>query len=155
MPPPLSEDKPMFTQLLLGTFMIGATVVFHAFAFDFIIKKVRWLEDSVLRNIRRIWKALLLAIVVLAVFVALVIEMWAWCGLFYGLGAFPDLEQSLYYSIATFTTAGYGDVIPTDNWRLLGSIASANGFLLFGWSTAFIFEITATIYRREAKKIET
>lgn len=145
----------MLIQLLLGTCLIGLTVVFHALALDFIIKKVRWLEESGLKQIKNIWKALLLAIVTLAIFAALVVEMWVWAALYLMIGAFPGLEDALYYSIVSFTTVGYGDLVLGTEWRLLGSIESANGFLLFGWSTAFIFEITATLYRREAKKIES
>jgi hypothetical protein len=40
-----------------------------------------------------------------------------------------------------YTTLGYGDVIPVERWRLLGPITAMNGVLLFGWSTAVIFEV--------------
>jgi ion channel len=36
---------------------------------------------------------------------------------------------------------GYGDVIPLQRWRLIGPITAMNGVLLFGWSTAVIFEV--------------
>lgn len=143
----------MLIQLLLGTLMIGLTVVFHALALDFIIRKVGWLEDG-LKQMRSLRKALSLSIIVLSVFAVLVAEMWAWCGLFYGVGAFPNMEQALYYSVSSFTTVGYGDLVAAEEWRLPGGIESANGLFLFGWSAAFIFEITTTLYRREAKKIE-
>ena len=40
-----------------------------------------------------------------------------------------------------YTTLGYGDVIPVERWRLIGAITAMNGVLLFGWSTAVIFEV--------------
>jgi hypothetical protein len=40
-----------------------------------------------------------------------------------------------------YTTLGYGDVTPVARWRLLGPITAMNGVLLFGWSTAVIFEV--------------
>ena len=40
-----------------------------------------------------------------------------------------------------YTTLGYGDVVPVARWRLLGPITAMNGVLLFGWSTAVIFEV--------------
>jgi hypothetical protein len=40
-----------------------------------------------------------------------------------------------------YTTLGYGDVLPTQDWHLLGPITAMNGVLLFGWSTAIIFEV--------------
>lgn len=38
-------------------------------------------------------------------------------------------------------TLGYGDVTPVARWRLLGPVTAMNGVLLFGWSTAVIFEV--------------
>ncbi|MGB7579397.1 MAG: ion channel, partial [Pseudolabrys sp.] len=36
---------------------------------------------------------------------------------------------------------GYGDVTPVEGWRLLGPITAMNGALMFGWSTAVIFQV--------------
>ena len=41
---------------------------------------------------------------------------------------------------------GFGDVVLDEKWRLISSFQSANGFILFGWSTAFIFEIMSSRY---------
>ena len=38
-------------------------------------------------------------------------------------------------------TLGYGDVTPVKRWNLLGPMTAMNGVLLFGWSTAVIFEV--------------
>jgi hypothetical protein len=40
-----------------------------------------------------------------------------------------------------YATLGYGDVTPVEGWRLLGPLTAMNGALLFGWSTAVIFEV--------------
>lgn len=40
-----------------------------------------------------------------------------------------------------YMTLGYGDVTPVARWRLLGPVTAMNGVLLFGWSTAVIFEV--------------
>ena len=40
-----------------------------------------------------------------------------------------------------YTTLGYGDVVPVERWRLIGPMTAMNGVLLFGWSTAVIFEV--------------
>jgi voltage-gated potassium channel Kch len=55
----------------------------------------------------------------------------------------------LYFSTTTFTTVGYGDVFLDKEWRLLSAFQSANGFIMFGWSTAFIFEIMSKLYKEE------
>ena len=40
-----------------------------------------------------------------------------------------------------YTTLGYGDVTPVERWHLLGPMTAMNGVLMFGWSTAVIFEV--------------
>jgi hypothetical protein len=66
------------------------------------------------------------------------VEIWLYAGLYRIAGAIPDLETALYFSTASFTTIGYGDVVLGPDWRLIGAIEGANGLLLFGWSTAFL-----------------
>ena len=62
-----------------------------------------------------------------------------------------NLETALYFSTVTFTTVGYGDLTLSEKWRLLGSVESANGMLLFGWSTAFIFEVMRYVWNFDSK----
>ena len=47
----------------------------------------------------------------------------------------------IYFAFVNYTTLGYGDVIPVERWHLLGPMTAMNGVLLFGWSTAVIFEV--------------
>lgn len=147
----------MFAQLLIGTFMIGATVVLHALALDAIIRLTPAAETAVrrMKPARRHWKAVLLAFVVLCVYGAHVAEIWLWATLYYYAGAVSGFEDALYYSTTSFTTVGFGDFVLGKEWRLLGSIEAANGFMLFGWSTAFVFEVMSQLYRREGENIKT
>jgi voltage-gated potassium channel Kch len=49
------------------------------------------------------------------------------------------MERALYFSTVTFTTLGYGDITLQERWQLLSSFEAANGIILFGVSTAFVF----------------
>ena len=46
-----------------------------------------------------------------------------------------------YHSAVNYTTLGYGDMIMTPSWRLLGPLEATNGALMFGVSTAIIFTV--------------
>jgi hypothetical protein len=49
-----------------------------------------------------------------------------------------DFEEALYYSASAYATLGRtADYFPSD-WRLLGAIEALIGFILIGWSTAFM-----------------
>lgn len=145
----------MLLQLIIGTLVISVTVAFQAVAFDFIIRKTHWLQQTSLRKHKELWQAVVTAIVVLAVSCTLIVEIWIWGLLYLGLGAMDHLETALYFSTSSFTTVGYGDVVLTHEWRMLSAVESLNGFLLFGWGTAFIFEVVSRVYRKEGKAIET
>ena len=57
------------------------------------------------------------------------------------LGAFDALEPAVYFALVSFTTAGFGDITLGPDWRLLSGLTAANGFLMFGWSTAYMVEL--------------
>jgi hypothetical protein len=76
--------------------------------------------------------------------VAHVIEVLVWA-LSYGLlNVAPAGADPVYFAFAQYTTLGYSEAVPTHDWTLLGPITGANGLLLFGWSTAVIFEVVRT-----------
>jgi hypothetical protein len=53
----------------------------------------------------------------------------------------PAGADRFYFAFVNYTTLGYGDIVPVERWRLLGPMTAMNGVLLFGWSTAVIFEV--------------
>ena len=85
-------------------------------------------------------------------FVAVIVEGFIWALLYlYNplITSLPDLETAVYFSMVTFTTLGYGDVVLTGSWRMLASLQSANGTIIFGWSTALIFYYIQLVYARK------
>ena len=68
------------------------------------------------------------------------VGVWLWAGLFLFLGVFDTLEPAVYFSLVSFTTLGYGDVILPHEWRLLGGMCAANGFMTFGLLVAMLVE---------------
>lgn len=73
------------------------------------------------------------------------VGVWIWTGALRALGAFDALEPALYYSLAAYTTLGFGDVLPTREWRILGTMAGANGMLAFGLATAALVQLVGRI----------
>jgi hypothetical protein len=142
----------MVFQLFLGGILIGVNVFIHALALDAIIHTIR--RDAGLKKMLPVlWKPALSAVVVLAVMCSHIIQIWMWAFVYLELEGVPltDMNTALYFSTTTMTTLGYGDIVLPAPWNMLSAIESANGILVFGWSTAFIFEIISQIYRREAK----
>lgn len=66
--------------------------------------------------------------------------VWLWALTFWTLHLFSGLEPSVYFALVSFTTLGYGDVLLPQEWRLLGGMAAANGFINFGILIASLTE---------------
>ena len=69
------------------------------------------------------------------------ISIWGWGLLYLNLDIVPDMEAALYSAGHAYTTLGLGEDELPKKWRLLSDWAAANGFLMFGLSTAFLFSI--------------
>ena len=65
--------------------------------------------------------------------------IWAW--IYQIVGVAPPGTPLVYFAFVNYTTLGYGEIVPLPEWQLVGPITAMNGILLFGWSTAVIFEI--------------
>ncbi|MDF0487549.1 potassium channel family protein [Sphingomonas sp. H39-1-10] len=131
-------------QLLVATAMVLSMLILHLGGLALLI--------SVLAHRARVpaerhWRVEVAVIVAAAIglFVLHGIEIWAYALLYDGTGAVPDFETALYFSTATYTTIGYGDVLLARPWRLIGAIEGANGIILLGWSTAFFVAMVRRI----------
>jgi len=74
------------------------------------------------------------------------IQVGLWAGVFWHTQELPNLETALYFSLATYTTIGFGDVVVRPGWRVLAGIEGLTGILLLGWSTAFVFAVVNRMY---------
>ena len=73
--------------------------------------------------------------------------MALWAVVFVICKEFAGFGTAFYHSAVNFTTLGYGDVVMTPSWRLLGPLEAANGVLMFGVSTAMIFALIQRLAR--------
>ncbi len=142
----------IFYNISIGIFMILTTFIFHAYTLDRLIWAIAPLLIHIKdpsRRIRHASHALVLLTTSLGVICILSVEIWAWAFLYLylDLTSVHDLETALYFSMVSFTTVGYGDIVLAPHDRLLGGMQATSGMLLFGWSTAFIFEILSIVYR--------
>jgi voltage-gated potassium channel len=74
------------------------------------------------------------------------VEACVWAAVYRLFGLLPDMETAVYFSITSYTTVGYGDVVLPAQWRLLGPIEAAVGILMFGWSTGIMVTAISRIY---------
>ncbi len=128
--------------------MIGVVAVLQALAIGIVVRLVRPdlaredPPDDLLHDVGLFLRALLVMVA------AQLAQIGAWASLFYGLGEFRDFPTAYYHSAVNFTTLGYGDIVMSPRWRLLGPLEAIAGMLMFGISTAGLFGVALALIRR-------
>lgn len=137
----------MIRQLLFAFTLGSLTVALHALGTMYVVIPATglgsWRADPPNRD-RPEWKLVRLVSLLLVLHL---VEMVVWGEAFSLMGVFSSFETSLYYSLTSYTTVGYGDVLPEQSWRLLGPIEAAVGVLMLGWSTGIIVAAVQRIYQ--------
>jgi hypothetical protein len=84
---------------------------------------------------------------VLATFAQIMIRGTA----FLALGEFNELYEAVYHSAVNFTSLGYGDVVMSKRWKLLGPLEAANGVLMFGMTSAGLMAILQHLIKAHSR----
>lgn len=131
----------MVLQIFIGSILIIISVVIQV---TFIDTTIRVLQRTYAKSERLNPKffefVFTLSAITLWLLIALSVIIWMWAFVMLGLGIFGDVEESVYFSLVSFTTLGFGDIILPKEWRILSGFIAANGFVIFGLNTAVLIE---------------
>jgi hypothetical protein len=72
---------------------------------------------------------------------------------FLWLGEFNELYEAIYHSAVNFTSLGYGDVVMSQNRRLLGPLEAINGVIMLGMTSAALMVILQQLIRAQRDEI--
>jgi len=135
--------------MLLSAFgLTAATVVLHGVGTLAIAASVgrRWVERK--DRLGPFGAELIVARLVSTLLLMHLAEAVVWAIFFVWVGALPDVERAAYFSLTSYTTVGYGDVLLPESWRLLGPLEAAVGVMMLGWSTGILVAVIGIIHRR-------
>lgn len=114
---------------------------------------IHWTKTFIEQSTRKLtpWhSALLMVRFAAAMMVLQVLEVLLWACFYRGV-CFPSWETSFYFSTASYTTVGYGDVLLPHIWRPLGPIEGLTGILMCGMSVSGLFAILTRILAAEGR----
>ena len=138
----------MLLNVAIAAFMMIVTTCIHAGGMVLVLHNFKSHRPGLwswLRKARIYW----VVTTILIMFVIALLEALSWAIAYMILGALKGLEQALYFSLVTFTTLGYGEIVLEEKWRLLASFEAANGIVMFGWSTAIVMAVVHGVYSGE------
>ena len=142
----------MLAEIAIAAAIVSVCLMIHVTG---ILLMAEWLlhrRDDLERTASTRQLAVLIVTLFAAVMFLHVIQTILWAVFFYTQNLFSDFETSLYFSMVSFATIGYGDVLLPRRWRLLGVIEGFSGVLLCGISTAFIFAVINAIFQSRLRQ---
>ena len=90
----------------------------------------------------------ILCFALIVLFAANMVQSVLWALLFIFLGEFQDFATAFYHSTVNFASLGYGDIVMSEKWRLLGALEAANGVLMFGLTAGTLFAVMQNMVRQ-------
>ena len=144
----------MLKLIVIALFLMGICVVIHiagiVFAAEKLVTRRREIED-------RVGSPVHIGTLLVSIFAFILLlhlaEACIWAGFYYLAGLFQDLETALYFSLNTYSTVGYGDVVLPEAWRFVGTMEALSGVLLCGVSTAFLFTIMHAMFQVRVERV--
>lgn len=91
---------------------------------------------------------LLIGCVMMVLVLGNFIQITIWGALFVYLGEFESYRLAAYHSAVNFATLGYGDIVMSEQHRILGPMQAINGVLMVGVSTAVMMSTLQDSLRR-------
>jgi len=143
----------MLSKLLVAWSLTAVCVIVHAIGMTTLL---RWVNHVVARMRARFWFSTWTLVRTAGYIILLhLIEITIWA-FFYAWGhGMPDLPSALYFSVVTYTTTGYGDLVLPNEWRLVGGVEALTGILMCGWSAAFFFAVVNRMNETRLKAKQT
>jgi hypothetical protein len=146
-----------FITVLVTALVVGLVVVFH---YEVIQQLNRWCPSHPSKNQKHRHRPIILA-TMFALLFAHIIEIWLFGVAFWGLlsqtwyGSISGYEHislldSVYFSAATYTTVGWGDLAATGHIRFLAGTEALVGFMMITWSASFSYLIMARAWGNES-----
>ncbi|MGX9351958.1 potassium channel family protein [Shimia sp. W99] len=135
-------------QLFWGSVLLGICAVIHV---GMLSLSIRLLERLGVALEERL-PSLRVSIIVLFAFGMIVlshtIHVWIWAGTLMRMGAITYWFDAIYFSLVTYTTVGYGDIVLPIAFRVFGAFGGVTGILCFGVSTAFLVALLGRLLPR-------
>ena len=127
--------------LVVGAGAVVCTIFVHALAMVATVNLFRRERKRGRAGAGALIDLVILTLAISFAFVAHLIEIALWAVLLVLCGEFQEFGTAYYCSAVNYSTLGYGDLLLTPSWRLLGPLEATNGALMFGVSAAMVFAV--------------
>ncbi|MDQ2092811.1 ion channel [Rhodalgimonas zhirmunskyi] len=136
-------------QIMIGSLIVILSVLLSALVFLLLELMMERAHRWLIRPPHRAKLGLVLVVAVIGALGMITVSVWVWALAYLWFGVFSTLEESLYFSLVSFTTLGFGDIILPVQWRILSGMNAANGFLHIGMMSAVVLETMRQVRKNQ------
>ena len=142
----------MLIPLLIGCATVFATMVIQitavVYMLQYLFKVVSLAKTG---SVGRGRTTYVISMIMIMLFLGHMAQAAIWAVLFKWLGEFGDFKTAFYHSLVNFASLGYGDIVMSEQWRLLGAIESSIGVLMFGVSAGAMLSLMSFILKHDVR----
>lgn len=129
-------------RVLRGVCMIGGTGIVQVAAQLLLAKALETLPLPRYSTRPKVYMLSHSVVAVLILMAGHILQVTLWALLYrYDWNELGSFDNALYFSLASFTTVGAGELSLSHAHRMVGALESAAGMLMFGWSTALLVQV--------------
>ena len=142
----------MLTPLLVGCATVFVTMTIQISA---VVQMLRYLfkvlSETGTGPVSKGKTSYVISVIMVILFVGHMVQAAVWAALFRHLGEFGDYATAFYHSLVNFASLGYGDIVMSEQWRVLGAIEACAGVLMFGLSAGAMLSIMSFILANDTR----
>ena len=143
------ESMDFARQASAAVFLVTATLLFQCAGMSVLIHWARARIATGIKGLGPVRSAVLMVRFTTLMIVLHILQILLWAG-FYRWHCLPSWEACFYFSSASYSTVGYGDIVLPRVWRLLGPVESITGVLMCGLSVSCLFAIVIRIVENDS-----
>jgi hypothetical protein len=139
---------------MLVSLILGCATVFITMSIQVavVVMMIRYLIKVMNREDRNTegfgFDTYAISLILLMLFAGHLVQIGIWAIMFMYLGEFSDFPTAFYHSAVNFASLGYGDIVMSEKWRLLGALEASNGVLMFGLSAGTLLSVMTRLFAR-------
>ena len=143
------ESTEFARQAIAAVFLVTASLLLQSAGMAVLIHWARARIETGIKGLGPVRSAVLMVRFATLMIVSHILQILFWAG-FYRHQCLPSWEACFYFSAASYSTVGYGDVVLPRVWRLLGPLEGITGVLMCGLSASCLFAIATHLIEGES-----
>jgi voltage-gated potassium channel len=146
----------MFLPVLFSVGIILASIVIHGLGNTYLVLFLYKKQQTTIKKLGYKSAFQVLSFTALLLMLLHFLEILIWAAAYLAIPEIRQLanfEEAIYFSMVTYATVGYGDIVLEPQWRIMSGFEAMSGILLFGWSTAMLFSIVQKVLSELFQKV--